>query len=138
MGDGHHGWACAEVLHAVRDALVHERWWNAARSCDLVLCAGVPKTWFRPGAAFGIQSTSTPHGLVSISVESNGNEILINTDMKEQSHEGRGRWVLALPFVAESVIVNGVSDNRGMISGGETRIEFTPASVTIQIRRSAG
>ena len=87
MGDGHHGWACAEVLHAVRDALVHERWWNAARSCDLVLCAGVPETWFRLGMTFGIQSTSTPHGMLSLAVKCDDNDILINADLREKWYE---------------------------------------------------
>lgn len=138
MGDGHHGWACAEVLHAIRDAFVQERWNREDRSVDLTLCAGLPEAWFNPGNSFAIRSTSTPHGRLSISVECDTKQILIMADLKNGHTMEACRWTLALPLRAENVSVNGSSCNTRMVSSRETRLELVPGAVTVQIERASG
>jgi hypothetical protein len=46
IGDGHHGWAAAEILSAMRDAFVFEKNYYSIESIELILLSGIPKEWF--------------------------------------------------------------------------------------------
>jgi hypothetical protein len=59
MGDGDHGWACADVLGLLRNMLVAEDGKN------LVLGAGFSEDWFEPGKVIQIQEAETFFGSVS-------------------------------------------------------------------------
>lgn len=61
MGDGDHGWACAEVLSLIRQALVREQ---AGR---ILLLPNVPEDWWREGA-LGLTEAPTPAGRLTFAL----------------------------------------------------------------------
>ena len=63
MGDGHHGWAAAELALLVRDALLVED------GATLVLTPAAPAAWAAPGAVAGATGAPTAFGPVSFRTE---------------------------------------------------------------------
>jgi hypothetical protein len=63
MGDGHHVWACAEWLLAVRNAFVREE------GDGLVLVSGLLPEWLEPGEALSFGPAPTPWGPVTVRAE---------------------------------------------------------------------
>jgi hypothetical protein len=74
MGDGHHGWAAAEILLAVRDAIVYEEWSRPDGPHDLVVLGGIPPEWCRPGRALTFERAPVAGGMFSLrmTMESGG------------------------------------------------------------------
>ncbi|HEY8527703.1 MAG TPA: hypothetical protein VIL48_22245 [Acidimicrobiales bacterium] len=66
MGDGHHGWAAAELLLFVRDLLVRED----VDSPGLVLASIVPEAWL--GHGWEVHDAPTAHGRLSYAVRWHG------------------------------------------------------------------
>jgi len=85
MGDGQHVWAAAEWLLMARNCFVREEGLDR-----LVLCSGLPMTWYdRPtGLSFGPAPTS--YGLVSISVQIEEQAITVSW---------RGQWHRSAPAI---------------------------------------
>lgn len=133
MGDGHHGWACAEVLHSMRDAFIQERWNPATRSHDLVFCAGLPAPWFNSKNSFAIHAANTPHGIISLSVECNPRQTIIVMDLKKESGTAAGTWTLALPLVADEVHINNTIGTAWKVIDRDTRIALTPGTTTVRV-----
>jgi hypothetical protein len=71
MGDGDHGWACADVLNLVRQALVREQ-----AGC-LLLLPNAPETWWAEGP-LALTEAPTPAGRVTFSLvpEGDGSHLL--------------------------------------------------------------
>jgi hypothetical protein len=65
MGDGHHGWAAAELLNFVRNLLVRE-----TPDGGLALCSMVPDAWL--GGGIEVHDAPTHHGLLSFAVRWHG------------------------------------------------------------------
>lgn len=65
MGDGHHGWAAAELLSFVRNALVRE-----ARDGSIALLSLMPEDW--TGREVRVERAPTHHGLVSFALTWDG------------------------------------------------------------------
>jgi hypothetical protein len=68
MGDGHHGWAAADLLSFVRDMLVTEV--TASGAAGLALSSAVPETWF--GQGWEVHDAPTAHGRLSYAVRWHG------------------------------------------------------------------
>ena len=107
MGDGHHGWAAAEILLAARDAFVFEQRSREREVFDLVFLQGIPQEWFGAGKSFGFRDAPVPGGRVDVKVSSGkrGSEVHVSFQPTEEIHAGT--WTLRLPFIAESVRING-------------------------------
>jgi hypothetical protein len=65
MGDGHHGWAAADMLTFVRNLLVRE-----TRNGDLALCSMVPDDWL--GQGIEVHDAPTHFGRLSYAVRWHG------------------------------------------------------------------
>lgn len=64
MGDGHHGWAAAELLNFVRTMLVHET------SDGLALASMIPATWYGQGVE--VHDAPTRFGTLSFAIRWHG------------------------------------------------------------------
>jgi hypothetical protein len=64
MGDGHHGWAAAELLSFVRTMLVHET------EDGLALASMLPTSWYGQGVE--VHDAPTRHGIISFAVRWHG------------------------------------------------------------------
>ena len=64
MGDGHHGWAAAEIALALHDAFIFEI--NNKKQKEVVMLQGIPKEWFLNSSTFYIKNTPFSDGTVDI------------------------------------------------------------------------
>jgi len=87
MGDGHHGWAGAELLSFVRDLLVRED------GDGVILASLVPETWF--GQGWEVHDAPTAHGHVSYAVRWHGDRVALLWEV--EPHAGHGPIRLTAP-----------------------------------------
>ena len=71
MGDGHHGWAAADWLLALRNLLLFEE------DDHLVLTPALPIAWLRPGSVVGAEEAPTYFGPVSFTLSFREREALL-------------------------------------------------------------
>ena len=133
MGDGHHGWAAAEVLHCFRDAFVQERWTPDAVSPELVLCAGLPASWFNTSVSFGIQKAAVPDGTMTLLVKCERGETTVAIDCDHTGFCPSRVWILQLPVLANRVLVDGAEHSMYTLTQGETHITLPVRSASVRI-----
>jgi hypothetical protein len=107
MGDGHHGWAAAEIVLALRDAFVYERFSSSAELLELVLFAGIPSLWFERSIPFSIKNTPVLGGKLSIIVIPSELIITIRIDLINSNHINNKHLRLDLPLEIDKVTVDG-------------------------------
>jgi hypothetical protein len=73
MGDGHHGWAAAEVLSFVRDMLVREV--DDGAPPTVALAPLVPAEWY--GQGWEVHDAPIDHGTVSYAVRWHGDRVAL-------------------------------------------------------------
>jgi hypothetical protein len=91
MGDGHHGWAAAELLTFVRDLLVREA--GEGDDQGVALASLVPDGWY--GQGWEVHDAPTAHGLVSSAVRWPGDRVALLWEV--EPHEGHGPVRLTAP-----------------------------------------
>ncbi len=131
MGDGHHGWAAAELVLAVRDAFVFEEWNSGGHR--LRLLAGIPAAWYQNGAPFSMKRTAIPGGRLSIAVQplSQGPEVEIT--LEESALPGSGDWVLMLPFSPAEIRGSRAPYTWAREDNGETAVRLRAGSDRMRI-----
>lgn len=137
MGDGHHGWAAAEVVLAMRNAFVMEVWELLQGEHTIRFLGGIPATWFDQSEQFALEGAPIPEGRVDIRVRPHGEEALVDIVFHPGGVVPAGRWMLSLPACWSSVMC----DDRE-IEGQATRSERWEApiparSTKIVLRRNA-
>jgi hypothetical protein len=74
MGDGQHGWACAEWFMFLRNCFVREE------GAKLVLVSGVTSNWISTGEQISFGPTKTRFGSITVAVQANEGEAEIWID----------------------------------------------------------
>ena len=97
MGDGHHGWAAAEIVMAIRNAFVHDVWGPVGAPHTVRLLSGIPATMFNQDQPFGMMHVPVPEGDVDIMVSSTADAVSIDITLDREGRIGLGRWELSLP-----------------------------------------
>jgi hypothetical protein len=87
MGDGHHGWAAAELLTFVRDLLVREV------DGGLALSSLVPAGWY--GQGWEVHDAPTAYGHISYAVRWHGDRVALLWEV--DAHDGIGAIRLTAP-----------------------------------------
>ncbi len=126
MGDGHHGWAAAEMVLALRDAFVAERWTD--NGPQVTLLGGIPAAWFEGDRPFSISRTAVPGGMLQLEARPHAKGLTLEIDLERRTGAEPGQWLLLLPFP--------VGDIRGAAreypchsrSNGEYGVTLTPGS----------
>jgi hypothetical protein len=108
MGDGHHGWAAAEILSAVRDAMVYEQWLPGSDGPMMVLLGGIPVDWCEHGQRFSISSAPVPGGHVTVDVASEEYHVTITVRFDGRAPDQPAHWQLRLPFCGEVLEAGGL------------------------------
>jgi len=93
MGDGHHGWAAAELLTFVRDLLVREVDGGDDVDGGLALSSLVPDDWY--GQGWEVHDAPTAHGRLSYAVRWHGDRVALLWDLA--AHDGVGAVRLTAP-----------------------------------------
>jgi len=133
MGDGHHGWAAAEIALALRDAFLYEQ--ETSDGPNLIVLAGVPESWFSPGKEFSAEKACVQGGVVGIRVRSSAPMVEIHVVFNRTNTFAPNRMSVRLPFSVQSVSTDGESAIRYERKGDETHIELSARSVSLQVFR---
>ena len=133
MGDGHHGWAAAEILLALNDAFVYEHENVVTGATDVMFLHGIPEHWFGSGNDFSIRHAIISTGIISLTVKSSevGILILIEFDMKTKA--GSDRWFLKLPIAMRIEESNPKIVSSLMNERNEMIIEIMPGNVELNL-----
>jgi hypothetical protein len=139
MGDGHHGWAAAEVALAMRGAFIQEMWTTGNDIPLLIFLGGVPQGWFSPGQKFAIRQAPVPGGVMSLEAESTEENLSVHIDYEKRSEGGASEWRLQIPGRGSRVNVNGRAAPSLAIADGETSVSLNAAqgSTLVSIERHA-
>ncbi|MBX2990515.1 MAG: hypothetical protein KF749_05010 [Bacteroidetes bacterium] len=131
MGDGHHGWAAAEIALALRDAFLYEQ--ETPNGSHLILLAGVPGSWFSSGKEFFAEKACVHGGVVGIRVRCSASMIEIQVVFERINTFAPQRMSMRLPVAVRSVSVDGESFVRYQCKGDETHIELDARSVVVRV-----
>ena len=137
MGDGHHGWAAAELAMALRSAFVNEIW--AGERPAIVLLGGLPRSWFTPGSRCAIRRAPVPGGILSVDVECGESETVILVEYEERDPRGANEWRLRIPFGVSRLTVNGRAAAAVAVENEETTITLVPVNgkTNVVVERAA-
>lgn len=103
IGDGHHGWAAAEVLSSVRDMFVFEKNYYSKKSIELILLSGVSKEWFLTNKEISLKKINLLCGTISISCKMTSHKIELNVDYLSNKIYEQEFMIITLPFVVKSL-----------------------------------
>ncbi len=127
MGDGHHGWAAAEIALAMRSAFVRETWTADSDTPRLVLLGGIPRHWFLSGGRFAIRRAPVPGGVITLDGVISEGRCALDIDFEKLTDWGAEEWNVQIPGEGSRVTVNGGAARSVALCGGETSIVLTGA-----------
>ena len=128
MGDGHHGWAAAELAFALRSALVLEIQTPAQPVPQLVLLGGAPAEWFLPGQRLAIHRAPVTGGVISLESGIREETLCVEIEFNKRGRSSPGEWQLRLPGDCSHIRVNGGAAHSVAVAGGETTVTLLPAA----------
>jgi hypothetical protein len=129
MGDGHHGWAAAEMVLALRHAFIQEHWHPERSRPDLVLLGGTPPSWFQPDTYFSISRAPVPGGMLDLEVRVIGNTVKITLSLQKAPGMFPEHLFIRLPI--------GVADVR-IRDGKCPHVKMTDSETVIQLPGEPG
>jgi GH15 family glucan-1,4-alpha-glucosidase len=74
MGDGHHGWACAELLHLIRNILFFEE------ENGLVITPVMYHRWMEAGETIEVDKAPSYFGTIHFIIESKSDRVILRLD----------------------------------------------------------
>ncbi len=129
MGDGHHGWAAAEVVLFIRDALIDDR------TSSLRLLGGIPGTWQIEQTGLLFRGLATRFGPCSFELKNEGlNRATLNITLSLNESLQPQAIVIDLPFEAVRVVSGKSGQLRGFRNAdGRTLVECAPATAQLLV-----
>jgi hypothetical protein len=122
IGDGHHGWAVAELLIFVRNLFFFEE------KDRLILTPVLPEQWLKRGAHIAISEAPSEFGKISFEIEvGEHKKIVLRLNAKFSTPPADIEW--NLPFDIKHAKVDG---KRAGFSG--KRIYFSPAASEVEVQ----
>jgi hypothetical protein len=131
MGDGHHLWAAAEVVLAIRNAFILERWSAAETRHSLVLLGGIPASMFSGTHALEIMNAPIPEGTLSITLEPGEEQTKITIALRKEGLAPSGQWYLSLPGHLQMPSANDHSSSSIAALAGRHLVPIPSTSQTI-------
>jgi hypothetical protein len=130
MGDGHHGWAAAEIVSAFRDAVYEKNYGD-----ELILLRGIPGNWFEDGKEFRISNVPVPSGNISIYISADQGMIKIKIDFMHEKEYPGSKWIIYLPFkigrvISEEAGIHFENQNNGSV------INLHPGSIILNLQKT--
>jgi hypothetical protein len=95
MGDGHHGWAAAEYVLAVRDAFLFETV-NNNGSAEINFFGGIPPEWFMEDNEFSVVNAPSPAGIVNAGITVTGRVLDVKIECSSPT-EPEQLWKIIIP-----------------------------------------
>ena len=98
MGDGHHGWAAAEYVLALRDAFVMERRDPLSGKEWIEFLAGVPASWLMSAGGCSLFEVPVFGGIASVRVEQGKGSFMLHIQVEQHSSVLPPTVRLIIPF----------------------------------------
>ncbi len=130
IGDGHHGWAAAEILSAMRDAFVFEKNYYSIESIELILLSGIPKEWFLKEKELSIKNAPVLSGIITIVVIYENNQIKVDIKYVSNNIYKNETLKIILPFKIKSTSQISAFSSIS-IKDNETIISLNAASMNL-------
>ena len=130
IGDGHHGWAAAEVLSSIRDVFVYEKNYYSVDSIELILLSGVSKERFKANTQISLINHRVLCGVISISCSIVNNSIELIIDFKSNKYYKNEFIIIVLPFIVNS-FSSSLKELSIFYNNSETSIRFNAGSLTL-------
>jgi len=139
MGDGHHGWAAAEIAFALRSAFVLERWSEGVDTPELILLGGIPAEWLLPGKEIAARRAPVPGGVMSLGARATEETVRMEIDYETRSPGGAAEWTIRIPGRGSRITVDGRAARAVDVSERETEIRLRAAAgrTVVSIERHA-
>jgi hypothetical protein len=104
MGDGHHGWAAAEIVSAFRDMFL----WEDEENKELKIFSGIPTEWFNH--SFMMNEIPVSAGKIRLEYSRHGQQLEIKINIREHNSSNiKGK--LVFPFEVEGTESENISKN---------------------------
>ncbi len=130
MGDGHHGWAAAEIALALHDAFIFEI--SNSNQKEIVLLQGIPKEWFTDSSDFYIRNSPVSDGILDLTIKSVKDRNCVEIDIKLNGKiDTKRKWKLNLPFECLEVTEGIKSITNIRVKDGNSIINLIPGSTRI-------
>jgi hypothetical protein len=134
MGDGHHGWAAAEILLAIRDAFAREIWDHNANGPHIVLFGGIPEEWWRGTGEFSFTHAPIPGGTLAVTCSCSRRAVQINFSLQMQvSATPPAGITFDLPFHSASVKLQRTRNGSVTRERARTTITLPPEATSAVI-----
>jgi hypothetical protein len=129
MGDGHHGWAAAEIVLALHDAFLFERIHKNEK--EFVFLQGIPKEWFLVSTGFNIKNAHTSAGMMEVEVSREKDIINIGIKFFGKTDK-KNKWFVCIPF-KHIKILDGNNQIRKMdCKENEVELEMEPGNINLK------
>ncbi|MBN1698255.1 MAG: hypothetical protein JW881_12135 [Spirochaetales bacterium] len=123
MGDGHHGWACAELLHLIRNFLFFEE------EGGLVITPLVYHRWMEAGELIEVADAPSHFGTIAFIIEAKSDRIILSLD---NHYSSQPEYIeFSIPFFMSRAFVDGTEIE--VSRSGSCR--FTPAAREVIVYR---
>lgn len=133
MGDGHHGWASAEIVLALHEAFVFEAKNEDTGEYSLNFLHGIPINWFIQKNSFSIKKSHTSAGIISIECKSVNGNYVVNINFSPFERRNKFRWIIKLPFKVDNACQDQLPLNVENINE-ESVIEIKPGNTSISFQ----
>jgi hypothetical protein len=133
VGDGHHGWASAEILLALRDAFVYEYWNVENDRYDLMLLSGIPRGWFDAGRQFYIHNVLFPGGKLDLNVTTDSVSVTVKIFFQREGSLQAEQWKIKVPFPTGGLQINGNRLNQSFSAEQEILLPVPEKSGHLEI-----
>jgi hypothetical protein len=136
MGDGHHGWAAAEIVSALCDAFAYPRWGRVGDEPLVEFLGGIPPHWFAPGEEWTVRNLPGPGGTVGMACSASQLDIHINFDFCQRGTQPPGNWLVRLPLHAREILLDGKPLDAVRHGDADTCIHIPPAPAKLIVVRT--
>lgn len=133
MGDGHHGWAAAEIALGLRGAFVEEVWKPGDERAELEILGGIPPEWLSPGTSCALRRAPVPGGIISVETESEEKALRVEIHFDEIRGSRARAWTLKVPLSPSRITVNGAAAPSISTRSGETLITLRAEAGTTRV-----
>lgn len=103
IGDGHHGWAAAEILSAVKDSFVYEKDYYSLEKIDLVLLSGIDIRLFEDKTEISVKDICLLCGSISLRIKMVDNTIELYIDYNSNKYYYQENFIIVLPYIVKSI-----------------------------------
>lgn len=123
IGDGHHGWAAADICLLIRNMLLMEE------DNALIITPVVPKAWYAPGETISVSKAPTYFGNINYSIKADKNKTFTLTLANNYTEQPRCiEW--NLPFT----ILEATVDGKKAEPTAKTRLMFSAKAKKIRVK----